>query len=123
MQTLLNIAHMLLLDPAVNKAFVGLLMTIAGGVVARVGAVSRAKFNIDIDAQLNALLHAAIQRALLGKFANGASLPEAIASTVSSVMVTQPDAVDRFKFDSADGQAILTKIVTNTANAMVKPVR
>lgn len=94
-----------ILLPVVVEHLAPLVLTVAGGAVAivvtQVGGIAKTRLNVDIDAQLNAMLHAAIERSVTALLGGGKIRPENIAEqVVRQLHASNPDALKRFGLDA-----------------------
>src|SRR5690606_33234584 len=114
-----------ILAPIVVEHVAPLVLTVAGGavavVVAKVGGVAKRRLNVDIDAELNTLLHAAIERAIAGLIARGTSRSSLVHDAVAAVKRTNPDALERFGLDHNPG--LLAGLVQRAVDAKVGATR
>lgn len=90
--------------PLISEFVMPIALTLAGGaityVVAQVGGVAKKHLNVDIDTQLNGLLHAALQRAVAAALTkHGMSSSTIVSLVMNSLRKTNPDAIARFDLD------------------------
>lgn len=106
------------MGPLMVQFVAPLAITLAGGaityIVAQVGPVIKKTINVDIDAKLNALLHAALERAVaaaLAKYPGGNLSATIVGEVAKSLRATNPDTLARF--DLTTDQSKLDKLINN----------
>ena len=103
-----------LTDPAVTSAIVAAVGGVFAWAAATLSTVAKAKYNVQIDATMNAALMGAIERAVVAALARGVSrdaIPNVVTTTILSNM---PDTASRFGLNTLTGAVRLKEIVADT---------